>query len=131
MRLKTLLKPLARTVAVKVPTGLVQHLAEGHDVKCAEGGGLGNTTAAVVHAIAAAAGKVKCRRANVSQGVAHCVERLSYENGPVIGVIASAVAYEVSLANHQDQTVPAHVSAGCEGPGDNEKSVPGNAAAKR
>ena len=62
---------LARTVVVKVPTGLVQHLAEGHDVKRAEGGGLGNTTAAVIHAVTTAAGKVKCRRANVSQGVAH------------------------------------------------------------
>jgi hypothetical protein len=62
---------LARTVAVKVPTALVQHLAEGHDVKRAEGGGLGNTTAAVIHAVTTAAGKVKCRRANVSQGVAH------------------------------------------------------------
>src|ERR1700721_2862588 len=39
-------------------------------------------------------------------------------------------AYEVSLSNHQHETVPAHVPAGCEGPGDNEKSVPGDAAAK-
>jgi len=58
---------LART-AVEVPHGLVQHFAEGHDVKCAEGGGLGNTAAAVVQAITAAV-EAKCWGAKATQRV--------------------------------------------------------------
>jgi hypothetical protein len=60
---------LARTVAVKVPLGLVQHFAEGHDVKCAELVDVVNAAAGVVKAITPTAGKVKCRGANASQGV--------------------------------------------------------------
>jgi hypothetical protein len=62
---------LARTVAVRVPPGLVQHFAEGHDVKCAELVDSVNAAAGVVKAVTAPAGKVKCRGANGSQGVAH------------------------------------------------------------
>src|SRR5579859_3283118 len=49
--------------------GLVQHFAEGHDVKCAERGGLGNTAAAVVQAITAAAVEAKCWGAKATQRV--------------------------------------------------------------
>src|SRR4029077_8785137 len=117
-------------IAVKAPPQLVQHFAEGHDVNCAEGSGLGNTAAAVVHAITAAAVEVKCRGAKAGQGVVQGVERFRYDNSPVIRVIASAVAYEVSLSNHQHETVPAHVPASCESPGHNKNSVPGDVAAK-
>ena len=57
---------LARTVAVKVPPGLVQHFAEGHDVKCAELVDVVNAATGVVKAITAPAAKVKRRGANAS-----------------------------------------------------------------
>ena len=47
------------------PPGLVQHFAEGHDVKCAETTGLGNASGAVVQAIAAATAKAEGRGAKV------------------------------------------------------------------
>ena len=95
---------------------LVQHFAEGHDMKCAESSGLRNAAAAVSDAVAAAPAEVEGRSAKRGQRVPRRIEGFRHDYGTIIGIITATVPYEVSFADNQNEAIPPYIAAHCQCP---------------